>query len=111
MELFTKNFDSEGIKQNSGLTGDVNSLSDKVVSQKIQTFLGKIKPIKYYYIDEKSNTLIIGLDGNYMQSAINKIYKEASTIEYFDSDSVKMEYFPTTKDTQYTIRIKNLNTN
>ena len=111
MKLFAKNFDSEGVIGNAGLTGDVYSLSDKVLSQKIQTFFSKIKPIKYYYIDEESNSLIIGLDENYMQSAINKIYKEASNIEYFDSDSVKMEYFPTTKDTQYTIRIKNPNTN
>lgn len=96
-----------GKMKKGGLTGDVHSLTDELLSQKIQIFLEKIKPIKYYYIDEESNSLIVGVDENYTQGAADKLYKEAtSSMEFFDADSVDMEYFPKTKDTQYIIKLK-----
>lgn len=90
-----------------GITGDVHSLTDNLLSQKIQIFIDNVKPIKYYYIDEKSNSLVVGLDENYTQDAADKFYKEATTsMEFFDADSVDMEYNSKTNDTQYTIKLK-----
>ena len=96
-----------GYMEKGGITGDVHSLTDKLLSQKIQIFIDKVKPIKYYYIDEKSNSLVVGLDENYTQDAADKFHKEAiSSMEFFDADSVDMEYMPKTKDTQYSIKLK-----
>lgn len=96
-----------GMMAKGGITGDVHSLTDKMLSKKIQIFIDNVKPIKYYYIDEKSNSLVVGLDENYTQDAADKFYREATlSMEFFDADSVDMEYNPKTKDTQYTIKLK-----
>jgi hypothetical protein len=89
-----------------GITGDLHSLTDELLAQKIQIFIDKIKPIKYYYIDEDSNSLIIGLDENYIQDAADKLYNEATSIEFFDADSVDMRYIPHKKQTEYSIKLK-----
>jgi hypothetical protein len=82
-------------------------LTDELLAQKIQIFIDKIKPIKYYYIDEDSNSLIIGLDENYTQDAADKLYKGAtSSMEFFDADSVDMRYIPHKKQTEYSIKLK-----
>lgn len=89
-----------------GLIGDVHSLTDELLSQKIQIFLDNIKPIKYYYIDQESNMLVVGLDENYKQDAMDKLYKEAtSSMEFFDADSVDMQILPN-KEVQYRINLK-----
>ena len=57
----------DGLKmEKGGLTGDLHSLTDKLLSEKIIMFIEKVKPIKYYYINEDTNSLIIGIDPNYM---------------------------------------------
>jgi len=96
-----------GEMKKGGITGDLHSLTDELLAQKIQIFIDKIKPIKYYYIDEDSNSLIIGLDENYTQDLADKLYKEAtSSMEFFDADSVDMRYIPQKKQTEYSIKLK-----
>lgn len=97
-----------GEMKKGGITGDLHSLTDELLAQKIQIFIDKMKPIKYYYIDEDSNSLIIGLDENYIQDAADKLYKEATSIEFFDADSVDMRYIPHKKQTEYSIKFKKL---
>ena len=93
--------------EKGGITGDLHSLTDELLAQKIQIFIDEIKPIKYYYIDEDSNSLIIGLDENYTQDAADKLYKGAtSSMEFFDADSVDMRYIPQKKQTEYSIKLK-----
>jgi hypothetical protein len=95
-----------GEMKKGGIKGDLHSLTDELLAQKIQIFIDKIKPIKYYYIDEYSNSLIIGLDENYTQDAADKLYKEAtSQMEFFDADSVDMHYIHK-KQTEYSIKLK-----
>lgn len=95
-----------GNMEESGIMDDLYSLTDKMLSQKIQIFIDKVMPIKYYYIDEKSNSLVVGIDENYPYVA-EKFYNEAtSSMEFFDADSIDMQYVPRTKDTQYIIKIK-----
>jgi len=86
-----------------GLTGDVHSITDKLLSQKIQIFLNKVKPFKFYYID--NSTLYVGFDESHTTDAAENFYKEAtSSKEFFDSDSVSMEQ--DTYDTIYSIKLK-----
>jgi hypothetical protein len=100
-------FAEGGEMKKGGITGDLHSLTDELLAQKIQIFIDKIKPIKYYYIDEDSNSLIIGLDENYTQDAADKLYKEATlSMEFFDADSVDMHYIPHKKQTEYSIKLK-----
>jgi hypothetical protein len=100
-------FAEGGEMKKGGITGDLHSLTDELLAQKIQIFIDKIKPIKYYYIDEDSNSLIIGLDENYTQDSADKLYKEAtSSMEFFDADSVDMRYIPHKKQTEYSIKLK-----
>jgi hypothetical protein len=100
-------FSEGGEMKKGGITGDLHSLTNELLAQKIQIFIDKIKPIKYYYIDEDSNSLIIGLDENYTQDAGDKLYKEAtSSMEFFDADSVDMHYIPHKKQTEYSIKLK-----
>lgn len=90
-----------------GITGDLHSLTDKLLAQKIEIFIKKVMPIKFYYIDEDSNSLIIGLDENYTTGMAEKLYKEAtSSAEFFDADSVNMEYNKNTGQAQYSIKLK-----
>lgn len=90
-----------------GITGDLHSLTDKLLAQKIEIFIKKVQPIKFYYIDEDSNSLIIGLDENYTTGMAEKLYKEAtSSAEFFDADSVNMEYNQNTGQAQYSIKLK-----
>jgi hypothetical protein len=100
-------FAEGGQMKKGGITGDLHSLTDELLAQKIQIFIDKIKPIKYYYIDEDSNSLIIGLDENYTQDLADKLYKEAtSSMDFFDADSVDMRYIPHKKQTEYSIKLK-----
>jgi hypothetical protein len=90
-----------------GITGDLHSLTDKLLAQKIEIFIKKVMPIKFYYIDEDSNSLIIGLDENYTTGMAEKLYKQAtSSAEFFDADSVNMEYNKNTGQAQYSIKLK-----
>jgi hypothetical protein len=90
-----------------GITGDLHSLTDKLLAQKIEIFIKKVQPIKFYYIDEGSNSLIIGLDENYTTGMAEKLYKQAtSSAEFFDADSVNMEYNKNTGQAQYSIKLK-----
>jgi len=90
-----------------GITGDLHSLTDKLLAQKIEIFIKKVMPIKFYYIDEGSNSLIIGLDENYTTGMAEKLHKEAtSSAEFFDADSVNMEYNQNTGQAQYSIKLK-----
>jgi hypothetical protein len=90
-----------------GITGDLHSLTDKLLAQKIEIFIKKVQPIKFYYIDEDSNSLIIGLDENYTTGMAEKLHKEAtSSAEFFDADSVNMEYNQNTGHAQYSIKLK-----
>jgi bacterioferritin (cytochrome b1) len=90
-----------------GITGDLHSLTDKLLAQKIEIFIKKVMPIKFYYIDEDSNSLIIGLDENYTTGMAEKLHKEAtSSAEFFDADSVNMEYNQNTGHAQYSIKLK-----
>jgi hypothetical protein len=90
-----------------GITGDLHSLTDKLLAQKIEIFIKKVQPIKFYYIDEDSNSLIIGLDENYTTGMAEKLHKEAtSSAEFFDADSVNMEYNQNTGQAQYSIKLK-----
>ena len=94
-----------GAMEKGGLMGDVHSITDKLLSQKIQIFLNKVKPFKFYYID--TNTLYVGFDESHTTDASEKFYKEAtSSKEFFDADSVSMEYKQDTHDTIYTIKLK-----
>jgi hypothetical protein len=89
------------------LKGGYENLQDELLSQKIQIFLDEVKPYKYYYVDEDSNTLYIGFDKDFTQDAAEKVYKGAtSSMEFFDADEVEMEYNPNTKDTIYKIKLK-----
>ena len=90
-----------------GVAGDVDYLTDKLLSQKIQIFLDKVKPIFYYYIDDTRNTLIVGFDENYTTDAADKFQKEASSSkEFFDADSIGMKFMPETKATEFSIKLK-----
>jgi hypothetical protein len=90
-----------------GITGDLHSLTNQLLAQKIEIFIKKVQPIKFYYIDEDSNSLIIGLDENYTTGMAEKLYKEAtSSAEFFDADSVNMEYNQNTGHAQYSIKLK-----
>jgi hypothetical protein len=90
-----------------GITGDLHSLTNQLLAQKIEIFIKKVQPIKFYYIDEDSNSLIIGLDENYTTSMAEKLHKEAtSSAEFFDADSVNMEYNQNTGHAQYSIKLK-----
>ena len=91
-----------------GITGDVDYLTDNLLTQKVKIFLEKVSPIKFYYIDEKTNKLYVGFDESFTQDAAEKFYKEAaSNVEYFSPDSIDMEFFPKTGDTIYSILLKN----
>jgi hypothetical protein len=90
-----------------GITGDLHSLTNQLLAQKIEIFIKKVMPIKFYYIDESSNSLIIGLDENYTTGMAEKLYKEAtSSAEFFDADSINMEYNQNTGHAQYSIKLK-----
>jgi hypothetical protein len=90
-----------------GITGDLHSLTNQLLAQKIEIFIKKVQPIKFYYINEDSNSLIIGLDENYTTGMAEKLHKEAtSSAEFFDADSVNMEYNKNTGQAQYSIRLK-----
>jgi hypothetical protein len=90
-----------------GITGDLHSLTNQLLAQKIEIFIKKVQPIKFYYIDEGSNSLIIGLDENYTTGMAEKLHKEAtSSAEFFDADSVNMEYNQNTGQAQYSIKLK-----
>jgi len=90
-----------------GITGDLHSLTNQLLAQKIEIFIKKVQPIKFYYIDEDSNSLIIGLDENYTTGMAEKLHKEAtSSAEFFDADSVNMEYNQNTGQAQYSIKLK-----
>jgi hypothetical protein len=91
------------------LIGDLDSLSDKTLAKKIQLFIDNVKPIKYYYIDEDSNSLVIGLDENYIEGKEDKLRKEAkSSMEFFDVDSLKMRYKDNKKQIEYSIKLKKM---
>ncbi len=93
--------------EKGGLTGDVHALTDELMAQKIEIFLKKVQPYKYYFIDENTNTLIVGFDKEHKQDEADKFMKEAtSSMEFFDADSVDMQFHPETGDTKYTIKLK-----
>jgi hypothetical protein len=93
--------------EKGGLTGDVHALTDDLMAQKIEIFLKKVQPYKYYFIDENTNTLIVGFDKEHKQDEADKFMKEAtSSMEFFDADSVDMQFHPETGDTKYTIKLK-----
>ena len=98
----------DGLKmEKGGLTGDLHSLTDKLLSEKIIMFIEKVKPIKYYYINELTNSLIIGLDPNYMQGAKDKLSKAAkSSMDFFDVSSLKLHNSLDKTETQYSIKLK-----
>lgn len=99
------NYADGGVMEKGGLTGDVHSITDKILSQKIQIFLDKVKPFKFYYIDEK--TLYVGFGENFTTDQADKFYKEASSSkEFFDADSVNMKFNPETNDTMFSIDLK-----
>jgi hypothetical protein len=90
-----------------GIAGDLHSLTNQLLAQKIEIFIKKVQPIKFYYIDEDSNSLIIGLDENYTTGMAEKLHKEAtSSAEFFDADSINMEYNQNTGHAQYSIKLK-----
>ena len=93
--------------EKGGITGDLHSLTNQLLAQKIEIFIKKVQPIKFYYIDEDSNSLIIGLDENYTTGMAEKLHKEAtSSAEFFDADSINMEYNQNTGQAQYSIKLK-----
>jgi hypothetical protein len=89
------------------LIGDLDSLTNKLLAQKIQIFIDNVKPILYYYINEDSNSLVIGLDDNYIEGAEDRLNKAAkSNMEFFDVDSLKMNNKPNEKQIEYSIKLK-----
>jgi hypothetical protein len=94
-------YESKGI-----LIGDLDSLTNKLLAQKIKTFIDNVKPIFYYYINEDSNNLIIGLDENYIEGAEDRLKKAAkSDMEFFDVDSLKINYNSNDKQIEYSIKL------
>ena len=95
-----------GYMKKGGITGDLHSLTNQLLAQKIEIFIDKVKPIKYYFIDEEKNSLIVGLDENYTTGMAEKLYKEAkSSMEFFDAESINMENNKT-GGIQYSIGLK-----
>jgi hypothetical protein len=105
MYFARSNWKYGGYMEKGGLTGDVHSITDKLLSQKIQIFLDKVKPFNFYYIDGK--TLHVGFGENFTTDQADKFYKEASSSkEFFDADSVNMKFNPESNDTMFSIDLK-----
>ena len=99
--------DEDDYYAEGGVTGSVDSLTDTLLSQKIHIFLDKVQPYKYYYVDDILNRLIVGFDENYTQEDADKFVKEAkSSREYFDADSVMMQYMPLKGVSEFSIKLK-----
>jgi len=97
----------EGFMAKGGITGGFEDLTDKLLSQKIEMLLDKVKPYKFYFVDEDNNTLHVGFDDTFSQDAAMKVYTAAtSSNEFFDADEVEMEFNPETGDTIYKIKLK-----
>jgi predicted ABC-type ATPase len=93
--------------EKGGLTGDFHSLTDKLLSQKIEMLLKKVEPYKFYYVDESRNALYLGFDEHFSQDSADKVYKEAtSSAEFFDADGVESVVDYLTSDTIFVIPFK-----
>jgi len=104
-ELVSDSMANGGYMDKQPVTGDVDSITDKLLAQKIKIFLNKVSPFKYYYID--NNTLYVAFDENYTNGAAEKFYKEAtSSREFFDADSVSMEYKHDNNNVIFSIKLK-----
>ena len=96
-----------GMMENGGIVGGYDNLTDKLLAQKIEMFLDKVSPVKFYYVDKDSNTLLVGFDENFKQDAAERVYKAAtSSAEFFDADNVDMEFKPEIGDTVFKIKLK-----
>jgi hypothetical protein len=101
--------DDGGMMADGGTTptGGYDGLDNKLLSQKINIFLNKIAPYKFYYINKDDNTLYVGFDENVEQDVADKVYNAAiSSREFFDADSVDMKYYPNTGNIMYSIKLK-----
>ena len=93
--------------EKGGVSGEYKSLSNKLLSQKIEMFLDKVKPYKFYFVDEKSNSLLVGFGKDFTQDAADKVKKEAeSSVEFFDGNKIDMRFNSSTGDTLFTIPLK-----
>ena len=94
-------------KKQGGLIGGFEDLTDEWLSKKIEIFLNKVKPIKFYFVDPNTNTLTVGFDKYYSQDAAQKVYEEAtSSKEFFHAPSVESTYDPKTGDLVFKIKLK-----
>lgn len=94
-------------KKEGGLVGGFEDLTDEWLSKKIEIFLNKVKPIKFYFVDPNTNTLTIGFDKYYSQDAAQKVYEEAtSSKEFFHAPSVESTYDSKTGDLVFKIKLK-----
>jgi hypothetical protein len=100
-------YERSGTFREGGNIGDVDSLTDELLSQKIKIFLDKVGYYKFYYVDDKTNTLYVGFaDVHFNQDRADKVYKEAtSSREFFDADGVESKVTDN-GDTLFTIPIK-----
>jgi len=102
-------FEDGGKMKKGALVGGYEDINDEWLSRKIEIFLDKVKPIKYYFVDPETNTLVVGFDKHYSTDAAEKFYKEAtSSKEFFDADSVESAYDNKTGDTIFKIKLKNM---
>lgn len=100
-------FDNQPYYRKEVLIGGYEDLTDEWLSKKIEIFLDKVKPIKYYYVDQNTNTLIVGFDKYYSTDSAEKFYNEAiSSKEFFNADSVESTYDSKTGDTTFRIKLK-----
>jgi predicted DNA-binding WGR domain protein len=94
-------------KRKGGLIGGFEDLEDEWLSKKIEIFLDKVKPIKFYFVDPNTNTLTVGFDKYYSQDAAQKVYEQAtSSKEFFHAPSVESTYDSKTGDLVFKIKLK-----
>ena len=94
-------------KKEGGLIGGFEDLTDEWLSKKIEIFLNKVKPIKFYFVDPNTNTLTVGFDKYYSHDAAQKVYEEAtSSKEFFHAPSVESTYDSKTGDLIFKIKLK-----
>jgi GNAT superfamily N-acetyltransferase len=91
-----------------GRVGGFEDLEDEWLSKKIEIFLDKAKPYKFYFVDPKTNSLIVGFDEYVTQEHLEKVYLEAtSSKEFFHGNSVEAKFNKETGDTIFKIRLRN----
>jgi GNAT superfamily N-acetyltransferase len=90
-----------------GRVGGFEDLEDEWLSKKIEIFLDKAKPYKFYFVDPKTNSLIVGFDEYVTQEHLEKVYLEAtSSKEFFHGNSVEATYNKETGDTIFRIKLR-----